>query len=244
MRKILGITIALIVLLVIAYPAAAIAVNANEAAGDHRPTIIVEEGKGKEAGLIKVTHIHYAKSVDKVKPSKTTTCYKLAGWKWSLPVQYKLKDVASQPGLSVPVRSATIEWDDATSAWLFSTPVSTTTGTWGTYDNVNLVTYGDYSTDGVIAVTLTWYSRLTKKAVESDIMFDTDFTWGDATKVTGVMDVENIATHEIGHTLGLSDLYTSSCTPVTMYGYSWYGDIEKRDLAQPDITGIQKLYGI
>jgi len=30
---------------------------------------------------------------------------------------------------------------------------------------------------------------------------------------------------------------------VTMYGYSDYGEIIKRTLEQPDITGLQTLYG-
>ena len=58
------------------------------------------------------------------------------------------------------------------------------------------------------------------------------------------MDLENIATHELGHTLGLGDIYTDACQVVTMYGYSGTGDIEKRSLEQPDINGLQTLYGI
>ena len=57
------------------------------------------------------------------------------------------------------------------------------------------------------------------------------------------MDLQNIATHEIGHTLGLNDIKTTSCNQVTMYAYSWYGDTGKRTLESPDITGLQKLYG-
>ena len=57
------------------------------------------------------------------------------------------------------------------------------------------------------------------------------------------MDLQNIATHEIGHGVGLTDVYQTACSQATMYGYSDYGDIIKRDLAQPDITGLQKLYG-
>jgi hypothetical protein len=100
---------------------------------------------------------------------------------------------------------------------------------------------GDYSQDGVIAVTYIWYNPGTKFAIESDI-FDDDFVWsltGDPLK----MDFQNIATHEMEHTLGLSDLYTSSCSEVTMYGYSDYGETAKRTLELPDITGIQILYG-
>ena len=55
------------------------------------------------------------------------------------------------------------------------------------------------------------------------------------------MDLQNIATHEFGHAAGLDDYY--QCDLETMYGYSYYGDIEKRDLYDGDIAGIQKLYG-
>jgi len=58
------------------------------------------------------------------------------------------------------------------------------------------------------------------------------------------MDLENIATHEIGHGAGLNDIYSSSCTAVTMYGYSDYGETSKRTLEIPDIQGLQTLYGI
>jgi len=75
-------------------------------------------------------------------------------------------------------------------------------------------------------------------------MFDTDFTWGDATSNPGLMDLQNIATHELGHGVGLADIYTSSCSAVTMYGYSNNGETEKRTLELPDITGLQKIYGI
>jgi len=79
-------------------------------------------------------------------------------------------------------------------------------------------------------------------------MFDTNYNWYDCTQTSCTsenkgMDLQNIATHETGHGVGLADVYSSACSEVTMYGYSWYGDIGKRDLAQPDITGLQKLYG-
>ncbi len=79
--------------------------------------------------------------------------------------------------------------------------------------------------------------------VESDILFDTDFNWGDAKTDPSLMDIQNIATHEIGHTLGLSDLYTKSCVNVTMYGYSTEGDVEKRSLEPADIAGLLSIYG-
>lgn len=74
-------------------------------------------------------------------------------------------------------------------------------------------------------------------------MFDTDFTWGDATTNPAVMDLQNIATHELGHGVGLGDLYDTVCIDETMYGYSTEGETSKRDLNAGDIVGIQELYG-
>lgn len=76
-------------------------------------------------------------------------------------------------------------------------------------------------------------------------MFNTYYSWGDGTipPLGDVMDLQNIATHELGHAVGLDDIYLSSCSAVTMYGYSNMYDTEKRTLELPDITGLQKIYG-
>jgi len=230
-----------VLLLVCAVPGAAYpAESGGNTDNGNKPTILVEYGTGKDAGLVKVTHIHYAKSEAKGKPPKTTTCYSLAGWKWPGPVTYTV----NPDNLKSVIADADSAWDDQTSADLFN-PSVLTGGTfpWGVHDYINSVSFGNYPTKGVIAVTTTWYNRITKNAVESDILFDTDFTWGDAISDSSVMDLQNIATHEIGHTLGLNDLYTDSCSQVTMYGYSWNGDTTKRTLDSPDITGLRLLYG-
>lgn len=254
MRKmtILAIVLAF-ALLVVPIPAAPAALDPGSAADDHRPTEIIEYGHGLNAGLVRVTHIHYVKDADKVRggkppgPTESAVCYKLIGWKWPAKGQYKIKGSdAEYAKLYESVSSATDVWDAATTANLFTPAVWTPDGTWGgnTPDYVNLITFGDYPQDGVIAVTMTWYNSLDRTVIDSDILFDTDFTWGDATKVSGVMDTKNIATHEIGHSLGLSDLYKKPCTAVTMYGYSWNGDIGKRTLEPSDEAGIRAIYGV
>jgi hypothetical protein len=56
------------------------------------------------------------------------------------------------------------------------------------------------------------------------------------------MDFENIATHELGHSVGLGDLDEDRCSDQTMYGYADYGETNKRDLEAGDIKGISELY--
>ena len=70
------------------------------------------------------------------------------------------------------------------------------------------------------------------------------FTWGNSTiDGSSVMDLQNIATHELGHAIGLKDLYSSACNTETMYKYSGVGDVQKRDLNGGDIAGVIALYG-
>jgi Matrixin len=243
-RKFILIIGAIVALLILSYPilAAAFTVPANEKSNDHRPTIIVEVGEGKDTGLIKVTQIHYAKPEGKARPPATDPCYKLSGWKWTTPIKYTINPNDNLK-FFYPIEAAESEWDSKTSRDLF---VASTTGPtqWDKYtDGKNSILFGNYGTTGVIAVTRTWYNRATKTAVESDILFDNDFAWGDATGADpNVMDIQNIATHEIGHTLGLSDVYTNSCTAVTMFGYSSDGEISKRTLETPDINALLKIY--
>ena len=171
----------------------------NNADNGNKPTTIVEYGTGKDVGLVKITHIDYATPPNHGKPStKAAACYKFTGWKWSNPIKYTIpKDQA----LTNAITTSEETWDSATNRDLFTTP-GVGTHPWGGYsDGINSISYGNYQKDGVIAVTLTWVTRGSKIAVESDILFDTDFVWGDATVNPGVMDLQNIATHEIGHTL-------------------------------------------
>lgn len=114
-------------------------------------------------------------------------------------------------------------------------------------DDINSISFGDFNVEGVIGVcSVRGYfdgPPSMRKIIEFDVMFDTDFVWGDGEIKGNVMDLQNIATHELGHALGLADLYTNECNQQTMYGYSCYGDISKRDLGVGDIAGINKLYG-
>lgn len=118
-------------------------------------------------------------------------------------------------------------------------------------DNKNEVQFADIDHEGAIAIAVTWGifggPPPFRELVEWDQIYDdVDFDWSENCETedcTGKMDFENIATHELGHSVGLSDLYTTECSEQTMYGYASDGETKKRTLEAGDITGVQKLYG-
>jgi len=238
MRKIIIAVFVLISLLVVSVLAAA----SEEAKSSMNPS-----------DLEKVTFIHYKKGFEKhdfaAKPAKTSVCYKLMGVKWlSLPVSYVINPTNTE-GLSAndvtsAISTSAETWDSATGKELFNNAYSVdNTATYGVYDHKNAIVFDTYSgSSNVIAVTSVWYTRGSKQIVEFDILFNDYFNWGDAASNSNLMDLQNIATHELGHSVGLSDLY-NTCTQETMYGYSTEGDLIKRDLNTGDIAGLTKIYG-
>ena len=199
--------------------------------------------------LERVDFIHYVKPENLGKSAKTDSCYKLMGVKWkSLPVSYIINP-SNPEGLSESFVTSAIStsaetWDTSTASELFNNVYGIDyTATYGIQNFVNVVDFGDYPDDRVIAVTSVWYTPVGRQIVEFDIRFNTRFSWGNADLNPGLMDLQNIATHELGHSFGLADIYSTACAEVTMYGYSTEGEVKKRTLEQPDIIGIQKLYG-
>jgi len=216
-----------------------------------------EKEKPKDSNIEKIEFIHWKKDFaksDKAKGSKPPSCYQFltpTGVRWgTLPVSYVINPTnpqnLPQNFITTAVFNAAETWDNSTTKELMKNTYATdNTAIYGVYDHKNAIAFGNYPTTGVIAVTSIWYNRFTGKIVEFDIKFDTDFIWGDASGGNSeVMDLQNIATHELGHGVGLGDIYNTSCSEVTMYGYSTEGETTKRTLELADITGLQKLYGI
>jgi|SRR3989344_1783564 len=112
-------------------------------------------------------------------------------------------------------------------------------------DGVNEVYFGDVGSVGSIAVTIVWGifggPPNGRKLVEWDQVYDQiDYNWsssGEANK----MDFENINTHELGHSVGMSHP-PDECANETMYRFADFGEIKKRDLSAGDIAGINELY--
>ncbi len=104
---------------------------------------------------------------------------------------------------------------------------------WGVYDYVNMITYEDYPDGNVIGATRIWYQG--KKIYEYDVLYDTDYFYPGSS-----YDLDTVVLHEMGHAAGLGDVYEDACVDVVMHGI--YQGYPKLELAEPDLTGINRLY--
>lgn len=217
--------------------------------------------KGIPPGWEKIVFVHYRKppaKPDGKPPKSDSQCYGFLGRgvKWNIPGDSAfLIDAGNSEGLTphavlTAIRAAAATWADQTTEdilscllWSGSEPLEPD---WGSPDGVNEVVLGDVGYSGAIAITIVWGifggPPGDREIMEFDMIFDdVDFDWstsGDPEK----MDLQNIATHELGHAVGLDDLYQSGCAEVTMYGYSTEGETKKCTLEPADIAGLLTLY--
>ncbi|OGS33651.1 MAG: hypothetical protein A2293_10225 [Elusimicrobia bacterium RIFOXYB2_FULL_49_7] len=89
----------------------------------------------------------------------------------------------------------------------------------------------------VIAACYYWYQGSVMQEFDIE-MNGRDFEWS-TTGEPGKMDVGHIATHEVGHALGLGH---SDVAGSVMWSTATYGDTTHRHLTSDDSTGLSKLY--
>ncbi len=182
--------------------------------------------------------------------------YVLGGWRWNAAnpnIKLYVKNDANLKGENLnpdavknAVGAAAETWDAVTNKELFDNIVglSTTVNT-DTRDNTNVVAW-KYLSDApnALAYTRTWYN-LNKvggyySATESDVSLNTKYGWSTS---GGHYDVQTTVLHELGHTIGLGDLYgKSQFTGDTRQVMHYYTGI-KRTLGNGDKNGAWLLYG-
>lgn len=214
------------------------------------------KGLDDRGPLTKVTFIHYKKGygkpsgITKGKPSTSCYTYIANGAKWKTVENYAVNPSGSQlPKSEVlsALNSGVTEWERYGGNIFGNGAADYTANYENGYNEKNEVSFGPDS-EGIIAETTVWgyfYGPpKTRELVEWDMKLNTYYTWGDVvyTNNTSLMDLQNIATHELGHSAGMGDLYNTVCNQETMYGYSYNGETIKRDLNKGDIAGIQALY--
>ncbi len=191
-----------------------------------------------------------------IRGPKGTKCYGVmaAGAKWKT-VEPWVINPANSEGLGADFIYNTVanglhKWETAANAEIFGNGSLTSAqlvADESTPDGTNEVYFGSIADSNTIGVTIVWGyfagPTFSRELIEWDQIYNTYYDWTeDAALETTQMDFDNIATHELGHSAGLADIYTSSCSSVTMYGYGTQGEIQKRTLEPADVTGINTLY--
>jgi hypothetical protein len=101
-------------------------------------------------------------------------------------------------------------------------------------DGHNIVEFGPLGS-GALAVNYTWYRRT--KIIEVDLRLNRyDYRWTNYLAGKNGYQVRNVATHELGHQLGLDDL-SEPHGALTMFGRIGKGETSKTSLGRGDMKG-------
>jgi len=162
-------------------------------------------------------------------------------------VEYKINpdvNLVTEGDPIAAVTDAAEAWDAVVTAATLFNYAGTTEESWYTQDDQNTISWVKFIPRDYIAIAVMWYDPGTMIIWEFDIVFNTFHNWGiDPVKKDRAFDIQNIATHEFGHPVGLDDLYDEIYSELTMYGYSSKGETKKCSLEEGDIAGAQQLYG-
>ncbi|MFH1224758.1 MAG: matrixin family metalloprotease [Candidatus Diapherotrites archaeon] len=162
--------------------------------------------------------------------SVPVSAYSYSGWKWGASYYWNSSIPTSWYN---SINSAAAAWNNAGSKFAFVK--SATAGT-----TLNFL-YKQSLPAGTVAMSTT-YADTDHRIYKAKITFNSNYQWS-TTGQSGYYDVQNEATHEFGHWLKLNDLYGSSNSEKTMYGYTSTGNTKKRTLHSDDIAGIKYIYG-
>jgi hypothetical protein len=174
-----------------------------------------------------------------------SSAYSPYGWKWNtLRVDYYVNpanlDVPADAAIAA-VRAAADGWALQSASPFAFNYVGTTSGTTVTNNGKNEVFFRNGSNGTAIATTYYWSSG--GQALDADIVF-WDATYKFFTGSSGCVGgfyIEDVATHEFGHALGLGH---SAVSEATMVSGQQYCGTYKRSLALDDIQAIEYVYPI
>lgn len=94
---------------------------------------------------------------------------------------------------------------------------------------------------GVLAFAGVCFDVKTKAILGFRVVFDSLEAWS-TTGEAGRFDLENVATHELGHVAGLEHTNAPQDGCLTMYKFSAPGEVQKRTPGLGDKLGLDKLY--
>jgi len=224
-----------------------LAVSPGIPAGNKAAEQVQDAGKGAKAppeiGMVTFVNVPYWTSPPWYPPEEETDTYRLVrgGIRWDseiLPVDCAVYTSGAPDGTFGAILDAFDEWEYWTSTDIYENieenPTNGIDNTvrWDTIDGPG----------GAIAMTQFMFWVNTRELIKFDIIFDSEEPWS-TDEATDTFDVQNVMTHELGHTLVLDDLRSLRDGALTMHAYTWPNDITKRDLGSGDKLGIQAIYG-
>ena len=152
--------------------------------------------------------------------------------------------------LSEAIRSAFDAWEDVECSYFFMDETETATcdevGFSTDTGNTNLLVWrtSDWERDSLheldaLALTTLSFDRNTGRILDADIEFNSEYFEFGLQGNTDIADIQNTATHEIGHMLGLEH---SEVEGATMFSGASPGETSKRILQDDDKAGLCALY--
>jgi hypothetical protein len=150
---------------------------------------------------------------------------------------------ASASAAAAAVQSALNVWGTQSGTAFRYTYGGTVSDTSTSYDKRNVIIFRNASNGSAIGTTYSWWDG-SNNLLDSDIiMWSGNFTFFTGTSGCGVVPnaayIEDVATHEFGHAMGLNH---SSSSGATMYPSYSYCSQALRTLASDDIAGAKALY--
>lgn len=176
-----------------------------------------------------------------------------AGFRWKT-TQTLIIDPANNAGVSAElftdsIIAATNEWQGRMQSPIF-TKFDTSTPSDGfdvnQPDGKNEAMFGFIQAPGVLAVAITWgflgnnVPVPEREIIETDIMFNLHFPWGDASANPGVFGIRGVGAHEVGHGIGFDHNLVDLAT---MFPSASEGESHQDDLLRCEAIGLCELYG-
>lgn len=137
-------------------------------------------------------------------------------------------------------------WSSATSSKVNFTRGANTIMNRQSYDGRNIVAFNRIS-GTALGITYVRYYTSNGLVVDVDTIMNKKYPWSWSNSSMcadpASYDAQNILTHEIGHWMGLDDMYDeANYKYASMYGYGSKGEVLKNTLTEGDIDGVNAIY--
>jgi len=177
--------------------------------------------------------------------SSTTRAFSVQGATWSaasMPVPYYINPANMDlptAAIEPAIRTGADAWHVQSGTPFAFVFAGFSTQTVNTNDGVNVVMFRNASSGSALATTYSWFSG--SRMIDADIVFwDAGFQFVTGTSgCSNAFFIEDIATHEFGHALGLGH---SAVASATMYPSISTCSQQSRTLDADDIAGVLSLY--